>query len=114
MLRESLVEVVEYIAKLRGEDEPGCQSSAIVLNQRLWVDVLSASILKSVPQLLGLTFRQGGISGPRLAAQQGRMAGRLFALCSMWVLQRAKFTSVGHKLTASNIVGWISSCHKLG
>jgi transposase len=112
VLRESLVDVIEYIATIRSEGDPDDDGATIIRKQREWVDVLSAAILKSFPQLLGFAYRHERPGRPRLA-QQGRMAGRLFALFSMWVVQRAKYTSAQHKQIASEVISWINSRHEL-
>jgi hypothetical protein len=86
---------------------------AIIKTQRDSVDMLSAAIIQSFPMLLGFTHRHEQTGGPRIP-QQGKMAGRLFALFSMWVVQRAQFASAQHKQTASQVIAWINSRHGLG
>jgi hypothetical protein len=85
----------------------------VIQKQRDWVDTLSAAIIRSFPMLLGFTQRHEQTGGPRVL-QQGKMAGRLFSLFSMWVVQRAQFTSAQHKQTASEVIAWINSRHGLG
>lgn len=104
--------MIEYATSLESDDAPESEGAIIIQRQRQWIDVLSGAILKSFPQLLGFAIRREGVGRAPLA-QQGRMAGRLFALFSMWVVQRAKFTSPQHKQTASEVIGWINSRHKI-
>ncbi len=113
VLRESLVDMIEYAAVLQERSELGEQGMQIIQKQREWVDVLSGVIIASVPQLLGFTYQDDQGRRPQ-QAQQGRMAGRLFALFSMWVVQRAKFTSPQHKQTAAEVVSWINSPTRAG
>jgi hypothetical protein len=111
VLRESLVEVIEYTVALRGDNATlTAQDELAIQQQRDWVDVLSAAILRSFPQLLGFVYRSAAPGRPRVA-HQGRMAGRLFALFSMWVVRRAKFTSLQDKQSASTVISWLNSCH---
>ncbi|KAH8899986.1 hypothetical protein GQ53DRAFT_676167 [Thozetella sp. PMI_491] len=113
VLRESLVDVINYIATIQGQGEPDEDGKPITQKQRDWVDVLSNAIIGSFPMLLGFTVRHEQIERPQLP-RQGRMAGRLFALFSMWAIQRANFTSAQHKQTAAEVVDWINSRHGLG
>ncbi len=85
----------------------------IIQKQREWVDVLSGVINASVPQLLRFTYQDDQGRRPQ-QAQQGRMAGRLFALFSMWVVQRAKFSLFFDKQTASEVVGFFNSPTRAG
>jgi hypothetical protein len=75
--------------------------------------MLSTAIIQSFPMLLGYTHKHEHAEGPQIP-QQGKMVGRLFALFSMWVIQRAQFTSDEHKQTASEVIAWIKSRHGLG
>lgn len=112
VLRESLVDVIDYITTLQNRGPPDEDTMEIIEKQRNEVDVLSSNIIGSFPMLLGFTPVQRGIGRLRLP-QQGRLAGRLFALCSMWIIQRARFVSAQHKQTASEVVAWITSRHGL-
>lgn len=111
VLRESLIDVLEYIVLLQDRDEADEGTQGIIQKQREWIDVLSAVVLESFPQLLGFVRTQKQLGR---GARQGKMAGRLFALFSMWVIQQARFTSVQHKQTAAEVVTWINSRHGLG
>jgi hypothetical protein len=107
-----MVNAMNYVATLEGQDEPDEERKAEIQKQCSWVEVLSAAIIESFPQLLGFTNNQNQ-TGPLRLPQQGILAGRLFALFSMWVIQRAQFTSVQHKHTASEVVSWINTRHGL-
>ncbi|KAF2673700.1 hypothetical protein BT63DRAFT_431674 [Microthyrium microscopicum] len=111
VLRESIVNVINYTTTLQGQQAPNEHDIASIQTQRNWIEVLSAAVIESFPQLLGFTQEQGS-GWPRMP-QQGRMAGRLFALFSMWVIERAQFTSDQHKKTASEVVSWINARHGL-
>lgn len=111
ILRESLVKVFGYISTLEGQEAAETESTALVQEQRDWVDRLSAGIIRSFPTLLGFTHRHE--RGPR-SLPQGKLAGRLFSLFPMWVVQRAEFASEQHKQTASDVTTWIMSRHGIG
>jgi hypothetical protein len=113
VLRESLVDVIYYAAALQGQEEPDSEDVLIIQNQRVRVDTLSSSIIQCFPMLLGFTRRHEGPGGPRFL-KRGRMAGRFFSLFSLWVVQRAQFTSDQHKKTATEVITWINSRHGLG
>ncbi len=85
---------------------------SMVQKQHEWIGVLSVAVLSSFPQLLGFTYSNEEKRQSR-QSQQGKMAGRLFALFSMWVIQLAKFTSSEHKKTAAEVVAWINTRHGL-
>ena len=110
VLRESLVDVVKYRAKLenQGLDLENMERIRIEGDA---IDRLSAAIMESYPSLLGFTYED---SEEPLSPLQGRMAGRLFSIFPMWVIQRAQFTSDLHKRTASEIIEWINFRHGLG
>lgn len=112
VMRESLIEIIEYISTVNGEDDSGDIGSLSIQNHREQVVTLASTILKSFPQLLGFTYRHEGAPQTQISLQ-GRMVGRLFALFSMWVVQRAKSTSEQQKQTASEVVAWINLCHGL-
>lgn len=112
ILRESLIDVINYATTLRSLDEPDEDHQAVIQKQRDWVDMLSSAIIRSFPMLLGFTHRHERSGGPRFLPQ-GKMAGRLFSIFSMWVVQRAQFTSTQHKQTASEVIAWINSRHGL-
>jgi hypothetical protein len=111
VLRESLIEMIEYTVALQGDGATlTAEDELAIQQQRDWVEVLSSTILKSFPQLLGFIYQSAAPGRPGVV-HQGRMAGRLFALFSMWVVQKARFTSVQAKQTASTVVSWIYSRH---
>ncbi|KAF2102463.1 hypothetical protein NA57DRAFT_63397 [Rhizodiscina lignyota] len=112
VLRESLTDVVTYAATLLNQEEPDENGMSVIQKQRGRVDMLSAAIIRSFPMLLGFTHRHERPGGPRVL-QQGKMAGRLFSLFSMWVVQKAQFTSSQHKQTASEVISWINFRHGL-
>jgi hypothetical protein len=113
VLRESLVDVINYSTALQAQEEPDAEDILVIQNQRAWVDTLSTSIIQGFPMLLGFTHRHERSGRPRFP-QQGKMAGRFFSLFSLWVVQRAQFTSDQHKKTASEVIAWINSRHGLG
>jgi hypothetical protein len=109
VLRESLVDVINYSTTLQGK-ELDMEEIERIQNGRDAVDRLSAAIIRSIPMLLGFTHRPSQGRGP---APQGKMAGRFFSFFSLWVVQRANFTSLQHKETASQVIEWIKSTHRL-
>jgi hypothetical protein len=66
-------------------------------------------IVLSFPPLLG--FEVG--HAPELGPMQGRMAGRFFALFSMWIIQRAKYATPEQKIQASRVIEWVMESCKL-
>lgn len=112
VLRESLVEVLEYIETLEDECSRNSSHWSVIQKHRDWIDVLSAAVLKSLPQLLGIVSRHKSIEAAE-DSDQGKMAGRLFALFSMWFIQGSKYASLKHKNAASEVVNWINCRHEL-
>lgn len=112
VLRESLVETIEHASALQGRDELDENDKSVVQKQREQINNLAATILESFPQLLGFTYKYKQAGQPQISLQ-GRMVGRLFALFSLWVVQKAKFTSTQQKQTASDVVTWINNRHGL-
>ena len=110
VFRESLVDIIKYRAKLQNL-ELDLENVERIGAERHAVDGLSAAIIQSYPSLLGFTHQQ---SGEPHSPLQGRMAGRLFSIFPMWVIQKAQFTSDQHKGTASEVIGWINFRHGLG
>ena len=103
--REALVNLINYKATLQGEaldqDEEGR-----IQAQRDAINELSGTIIRSFPPLLGY---EAGVQ----SFAQGKMVGRFFSLFSMWIVQRAQFTSPQHKQTAFEVTNWINSQHRL-
>ncbi|KAF2106441.1 hypothetical protein BDV96DRAFT_617327 [Lophiotrema nucula] len=112
ILRESLVDMLSLANRMQGQGSPNIDQTEGLRQQRDWIEQLSASILGSFPMLLGFTDGKTQPGWSRLP-QQGKMAGRLFALFAMWAIQKAKFTSTQHKQTASEVIDWINSRHGL-
>ncbi|KIW26162.1 hypothetical protein, variant [Cladophialophora immunda] len=110
VLRESLVDVINYGATIHGR-EPDRENMERIHTEQEAVDKLSSVIMWSIPLLLGFTRRYD--SHPR-SPPPGKMVGRLFCLCSMWVIQKARFTSLEHKQTASEVTKWINDRYRLG
>lgn len=104
IFRESLVDVLSIISETAEEQE-------LIQQQIEYVEQLASSIIQSFPMLLGFTHRHKR-SGPS-TLPQGKMAGRLFSLFSVWVVQRAKFASEEHKKTAREVMEWINARHGL-
>jgi hypothetical protein len=107
------MDLINYSTTIKDQDEPGEDDEAVIQKQLDSIHMLSTAIIQSFPMLLGFTHKHEHAGVPRFP-QQGKMVGRLFALFSMWVVQRAKFTSTEHKQTASEVIAWINSRHGLG
>lgn len=110
VLRESLIELIEYSASIQ-EEELDEEHVGRVQAEQGAVDSLSSLIVESYPWLLGFTQRH---DPERCSPPQGKMAARFFSLLPMWVVQKARFTSLLHKQTATEVVEWITSRHRLG
>ena len=110
VLRESLIDVVKYAASLQGQ-VPDDEDLARIRDQVKAVDRLAASIIRSVPPLIGLT--QGPDPETGQSRQHGKMAGRLFLVCAMWAVRRAHYASAQHRQTASEVLAWITARHGL-
>lgn len=109
ILRESLVDILEYCIAMSSQQDLMPDHTQHILNEQLAVDQLSAGIIRSIPSLLHFTKQtQEPFSFP-----QGRMVGRLFSLFPIGVVQRARFTSDAHKKTASDVTQWLRSRHGL-
>jgi len=111
VLRESLVEVINYSAMIHGDQGPDPERLERIHREQEAVHRLSSVIIQSLPPLLGFTHRHD--LEPR-SPPHGKMAGRSFSVCSMWVIQKARFTSPEHKHTASEVIKWINDRHGLG
>lgn len=107
-----MVETIESASVLQGKDELDEDDKSVIQKQREQVDNLAATILESFLQLLGFTYKYRKSGQPQISLQ-GRMVGRLFALFSMWVVQKARFASTQQKQTASDVVAWINNRHGL-
>jgi hypothetical protein len=110
VLRESLVDVINYSATIQGR-EPDQENMERIHSEQEAVHRLSFAIIQSFPPLLGFTHRHDPEPS---SPPHGKMAGRFFSLCSMWVVQKAQFTSLEHKQTASEVIKWINDRHGLG
>jgi len=110
VLRESLIDIINYIAELEMQQPDPVDMERIQAEQDA-VHRLSGTLIRSFPQLLGFVY---GDTREPYFLQQGKMAGRFFALFSMSVVQWARFTSPEHKQTASEVIQWIHSSHSLG
>ena len=110
VLRESLIDVIRYGATLQGQD-PDEEVAARIRDQVEAVDRLAASIIRSVPPLIGLT--QGPDPETGQSRQHGKMAGRLFLVCAMWTVKRAQYASAEHRQTATEVLAWITARHGL-
>lgn len=107
VLRESLVDVIEYYSDIADFEEP--EYLEVATSQYDTVRSLSENIMESYPPLLG--FQEDPTEETCFA--RGKMAGRFFILFSMWVVQRAKFTTSEHKQLASRVTDWIKSSHRI-
>lgn len=112
ILRESLVDMISIAGSIQDRANPCLDQAEVLQQQREWIERHSASILGSFPMLLGVTTHRSFSEWSQLP-QQGRMAGKLFALYSMWAIQKAKYTPIQHKQTASEVIDWINSRHRL-
>lgn len=111
VLRESYVDVITYQAHLLGRNLTH-EEVMQVENEENEVHKLSSAIIQSLPPLLGLTHRNQPLDYSR-PPTKGAMTGRFFALFSMWIVQKARYTSKLHKETALRVISWISSKHGL-
>jgi len=109
VLRESLIEVIRYRSVTLQMQTPHIEDTQKIHNEQLVVDRLSATIIRSIPWLLGFT-RQ---AHEPYTLPQGKMVGRLFSLFSLWVVKTAQFTPIQHKQTASDVIQWINRRHGL-
>ena len=110
VFRESLVDLIKYRARIQNQ-ELDQDSLNYNRTQVRAVGTLSTAIIQSYPSFLGFTHKN---SEETLSPIQGRMAGRLFSIFPMWVIQRAQYTSDGHKRIASDVTEWINYRHGLG
>ena len=109
VLRESLIELIDYI-EAHSEQAPDLEGmTQIHQDQAFAVEQLSSAIVRSLPQLTGFKHRHESNYTPH----RGKMTGRLFALCSLRVVQQANWTSEVHKKTADEIVEWMRMRHGL-
>jgi hypothetical protein len=112
VLRESLLELAAYLNYPRAHCQR-CERLAstdeLVAHVGV-VDKVSGTIIRSFPSLLGMIFDP---SKETPALRKGKMAGKFFALFAMAVVQQAKYTSLQHKATASEVVAYIASVHSL-
>jgi hypothetical protein len=120
-LRETLVDLLHHIVLLRAHipasslSEDDMVSSAAdesrIESQAAAIERLSTAIVESYPPLLGWKYRSQGIVP--WAPPQGKMAGRLFSLSSMWIVKMARMTPEAHKRIAGEVIEWINSHHVL-
>lgn len=109
VFRESLVDLIKYKAGLQ-KQELGIDSTQRILAEQRAVEKLSEAIIRSYPLFLSVPDQKSEESPSPL---QGRMAGRLFSIFPMWVIQRAQFTSDLDKQTALDVIKWVNYCHGL-
>lgn len=109
VLRESKIELLEYSSQLQGYD-PALVYDADLSTEREAIERLSSTIVQSLPPLLGFMDDVSQVAWPY---PYGQMAGRFFAMCSMWIVQKARFTSPRHKQTAAEVLAWLNDVHKL-
>ncbi|EMC98235.1 hypothetical protein BAUCODRAFT_417190 [Baudoinia panamericana UAMH 10762] len=107
VLRESLIEVLEYAGNLRSGELQDTDWERIE-QEGGFIAELSDRIIRSFSQLLGFT-RPGAPSLPKM----GIMAGRFFILFSIQAIQRASHAPQAHKEAAVQIAEWIRSTHGL-
>ncbi|KAJ9612381.1 hypothetical protein H2200_003978 [Cladophialophora chaetospira] len=111
VLRESLTEIVDYIATSQPGSYDEDEMQRYELAQQTAVHALSSVIIRTFPQLLGFMHKETREPYP---LPKGKMAGRFFSLFAMCVVRTARFTTNEHKQTASEVIEWISSSHGLG
>ena len=115
VLRESLIELIRFAARLSGQELSVFDLDRIQ-TQQTTVKALSSSIIASFPPLMGFTDASGEHptgSSSGLSQLQGTMAGRCLVLFAMNVVREAEFSPLGHKHTASKVTEWIYSNHAL-
>ena len=110
VLRESFVDVINFIAAMQAR-QPNEEEVDLIQHEQDAVNGLSATIIRSFPQLLGFIHKD--TRAPN-SLPQGTMAGRFFSLFSMNVVQRSRFAPPEHKKTAAEVMAWINSTHGLG
>lgn len=109
VLRESVIELIDYRAQMRIRDVDASDKASI-RQQEDEIEALAGSIIRSFPRLMGLTDDAGEVQA---AQSQGIMAGRFLALFAMNIVREAAHASPEHKLTASNVIQWVSKRHTL-
>lgn len=109
VLRESLVSLINYTRAL-GAQGFGLKDVERIQAERSAIIMLSCTVIRSFPQLLGYMHR--ATRGPYFPPQ-GRMIGRYFALFSMQIVKTAQLASSEHQQTATEVIRWINFNHGL-
>jgi hypothetical protein len=116
VLRESLIEVEEFVAHVQDCDlDPSVME--VIENKRLAVQRLASTTMRSLPPLLG--FRKdprdgtGGTGSAPLPIQWGMMLSRMFLLVPAHIVQKARATSAQQKQTASDVIKWMGATYSL-
>ncbi|KAK9234223.1 hypothetical protein V1525DRAFT_73587 [Lipomyces kononenkoae] len=109
VLRESLVDVINYVTA-RNMQEPGLTDMKRIQSEQNAVKKTVYHPHPVSPSALGLRTQRHSRA---IFPAQGKMTGRFFALFPMRVMQRARFTQVELKQTASEVIEWINSSHGL-
>lgn len=107
VLRQSMVELMEHLSPSPRPDAERDVYAEEKAGLREATRKLAGSIIESCIPLLG--FSSQGAAYPR-----GKMARRFFAICAMWVVQRAKLASEEQRRTAGDVLEWLDRAHRLG
>ena len=105
VLRQSMVEVMEYLSNHR-HGQAQAQYQEEIAASRTTAKSLANTIIESCIPLLG--FSKDSQAYPR-----GKMVRRFFALCAISVVQQARFASPEQKQTAKEVLDWIERSHRL-
>ena len=103
LLRQSIIHVTNYYAKVELR-ELHKNEEASIEQQKKAIQKLSASIVMSLPLIIGLTTEHGEPSAP---LSQGKMAGRFQAIFAMDVIQNNEYTTFEHKRVVCNMRRWV-------
>ena len=111
ILREAFIELARYHLQAPDPvmDCHDLQSSA--KQQQTATTGLATNIIKSFPSLM--SFATDGSWAGAIAPVQGITVGRCLALFALQVVQKARFTSLEHKRTASKAIEWVQAQYTL-
>lgn len=105
VLRQSMVEIMEHSSNLQDVEEDS-NAEEIAAMEEATIQLATTIIGSCVPLL--------GFSKETSLHTRGKMAKRFFAVCALWVVQQARFTSTEQKETATEVLEWIDRTHRLG
>ena len=111
ILREAFIELARYYLRAPGPGIHCDNAQSIVNKQQTTIAGLATDIIKSIPSLM--SFATDGSLATATAPLQGITVGRCLALFALQVVQKARFTSLEHKRTASKAIEWVQSQYTL-